>query len=127
MSGRMREEPSLTIPLLRRPPRTPAAFNGQIRDKRERKQEIHPSVNEIFAVYYRGQKQATKTCVLPGSPSITKITPPPPSDQRWILMLKSTLITHFSNFISEKRKTLGFEVKRDDPSENFPKPFSFMC
>lgn len=41
---------SLTIPLLRRPPRTPGAFDGRIRDKRERKQEIHPSANEIWAV-----------------------------------------------------------------------------
>lgn len=46
-----------------------------------------------------------KSCVLPGSPSITKITLPPPSDRCWIPMLKSTLITHFSNLIiSEKEK-----------------------
>lgn len=44
-------ETSLTIPLLRPPPRTPAAFHGRIRDKRERKQEIHPSANEILAVH----------------------------------------------------------------------------
>lgn len=36
-----------------------------------------------------GQKRATKTCVLPGSPPITKITRPPPSDLRWIPMLKA--------------------------------------
>lgn len=53
----MRAETSLTTPLLRRPPRTPAAFNGQIRDKRERKQEMHPSANEIFAVHYRGKRK----------------------------------------------------------------------
>lgn len=46
---------SLTIPLLRRPPRTPGAFNGRIRDKRERKQEIRPSANEIWAVHTRGK------------------------------------------------------------------------
>lgn len=57
MSGRMREEASLTTALLRRPPRTPAAFNGQIGDKRERKQEIHPSANEILAVHYRGKRK----------------------------------------------------------------------
>lgn len=50
MSGRMREETSLTIALLHRPPRPPAAFNGQIGDKRERKQEIRLSANEIRAL-----------------------------------------------------------------------------
>lgn len=73
-----------------------------------------------------GQKQATKTCVLPGSPSITKITLPPPSDLRWILMLKSTLIMSFSKFISDKRKTLRSEINRDDLSDTCPKLFSLM-
>lgn len=59
-------------------------------------------------------------------PSITKITPPPPSELRWLPMLKSTRITHFSNFLSEESESLGLEVKRDDLSEAFPKLFSFM-
>lgn len=112
MSGRMREETGLTVPLLRRPPRTPAAFNGRIRDKRERKQELHPSANEIFAVHSRvrgseGQKEATKTRP-PWAPSITKITQPPPSGLQWKQMLKA-LSLRTSQSLEEE--TLGFEVK----------------
>lgn len=102
MSGRMREETGLTVPLLRRPPRTPAAFNGRIRDKRERKQELHPSANEIFAVHSRvrgseGQKEATKTRPPLSSLHYQDYTA---SSVRSTVETdaKSSVITHFSKF-----------------------------
>lgn len=111
MPGRMREETGLAVLLLRRPPRTPAAFNGRIRDKRERKQEIHPSANEIFAVHSRvggseGQKEATKTRP-PKLPPLTRLHSVGSTVET---AAQSAVTTHFSKFLPEA-ETLGFEVK----------------
>lgn len=109
----MREETGLMVLLLRRPPRTPAAFNGRIRDKRERKQEIHPSANEIFAVHSRGKRKwRTERGNKDASPlsSLHYQDYTGSSVRSTVEADAKGTVTHSSKFIPEE-ETLGFEVK----------------